>query len=316
MKKMAGFFQLIRYPNLVFIAITQVLFYFCIVEPHYVNLKVIGPRLNHDYMFMLVIASVLIAAAGYIINDYFDINIDRINKPDKMVVDKLIGRRWAMVLHLFLSLSGLAITAYISLKLQNVFLFLFNLLSVFLLWFYSTTLKRKLLSGNIIISLLTAWVVLVLYFSELYWPIGNILPNSNIAVLSIYKLAVVYGGFAFVVSLIREIIKDMEDQDGDRKNNCKTMPIVWGNHTAKIFVSVWIIVLLAMLLAMLIYALFNAWFLFFAYVLILLVFPLIKLLRKLKNASSPPDFHSLSSDVKRIMFFGILSMGIYFYYNR
>jgi 4-hydroxybenzoate polyprenyltransferase len=265
---------------------------------------------------MLVTASVLIAAAGYIINDYFDINIDRINKPDKLVVDKLIGRRWAMFFHLLLSLLGIALTAYVSLKLQNIFLFLFNLLSVLLLWFYSTTLKRKLLSGNIIISLLTAWVVLVLCVAELNWPVGKIIPNKNQAILSIYKLAVLYGGFAFVVSLIREIIKDMEDQEGDRKNDCKTMPIVWGSLTAKIFVSVWVFVLLAMLLVMLIYALFNSWFLFFIYILLLLVFPLIKLLRRLKNATSTSDFHSLSSDVKRIMFFGILSMGIYFYYNR
>lgn len=313
---MTGFFRLIRYPNLIFIALTQFLFYYCIIEPHYIKLKIIGPRLNHDFLFMLVIASVLIAAAGYIINDYFDINIDRINKPSKMVVDKFIGRRWAMVLHLLFSLSGLALTAYLSFLLQNIFLFLFNLLSVFLLWFYSTTLKRKLLSGNIIISLLTAWVVLVLYVAELYGPAGKILPNPNQAVLSIYKLAVIYGGFAFVVSLIREIIKDMEDQDGDRKNNCKTIPIVWGSLTATIFVSVWIIVLLAMLFAILIYAFLNAWFLFFIYVLILLVFPLTMLLRKLKNASSPPDFHSLSSDIKRIMFFGILSMGFHLYYDR
>jgi 4-hydroxybenzoate polyprenyltransferase len=103
--------------------------------------------------------SLSIAAAGYIINDYFDLNIDRVNNPYKLVVEKIIKRRWAIIWHLILSGMGIAIGFYLSWKLRNVFIGPSNLFCVLLLWFYSTTFKKKLLIGNILISLLTAWLL-------------------------------------------------------------------------------------------------------------------------------------------------------------
>ena len=316
MKKILGFFQLIRYPNLFFVILTQFLFYFCVIKPQYVKFELVGPRLVTSDFFILVLSSVLIAAAGYIINDYFDLNIDRINKPDRMVVDKLISRRWAMFFHLFISFIGLMLTGYVSWHLKNPFLLFFNILTVILLWFYSTKFKRKLLTGNILISLLTSWVILVLYVAEVSWTLGKFLPSQNPAILNLYKLSTVYAGFAFIVSLIREIIKDLEDVDGDRKNNCETMPIVWGMVSTKLFVSVWILVLIGILSLMLFYTLFNRWFLMTALILFLLLIPLTKIFNKLKSAASKKDYHSISLNLKLIMFFGIISMLTYFYYNR
>ena len=112
---------------------------------------------------LLILASVCIAAGGYIINDYFDLNIDRVNKPDKVIIDKVIGRRWAIVWHLVLSGIGILLTFYVGWKINNIPLGFANILCVTLLWFYSTTFKKRLLIGNTIISLLTAWVVLILY---------------------------------------------------------------------------------------------------------------------------------------------------------
>jgi 4-hydroxybenzoate polyprenyltransferase len=260
------------------------------------------------------LASILIAAAGYIINDYFDINIDRVNKPQRLIIDNTISRRWAMFFHFLFSLIGLVLTALVSKSLNNGLLFTLNLISVIILWFYSTIFKRKLLVGNIIISLLSAWVVMVLYVCELQIDFNGVFLMSNQSMLKIYQLAVVYAGFAFIVSLVREIIKDMEDIEGDRKYSCQTMPIVWGIETSKLFVSVWIVVLGAMLLFMMGYAFLKSFFVLSAYVLFFLIIPLFNMFLMLFRSSQPSDFKRLSTRVKLFMLSGILSMIIYFYH--
>jgi len=126
MKKFAAFLQLIRYKNLLFIGITQLFFYTCVILPAYQKYTGGFPLLNQNLFHWILVASILIAGAGYIINDYFDLNIDRINKPSKMVVDKEISRRWAMMLHLILSVSGLIITSYVSIELNNFLLIHFK----------------------------------------------------------------------------------------------------------------------------------------------------------------------------------------------
>ncbi|MES1161033.1 MAG: geranylgeranylglycerol-phosphate geranylgeranyltransferase, partial [Bacteroidota bacterium] len=179
------------------------------------------------------LSSVLIAAAGYIINDYFDLNIDRVNKPDKLVVDKIIKRRWTILWHWILSGLGVLLGFYVSWKLRNPIVGLANLGCVVLLWFYSTTFKRKLLIGNVIISLLTAWVILVLYTCE--FSLQELRDPARHYILSrLFKFAIVYAGFAFIISLIREVVKDIEDMEGDARYGCRTMPIVWGVNTAKV----------------------------------------------------------------------------------
>jgi len=105
LKLLLAFLRLIRWPNLLFIAITQVLFVYCIVHPLFLRARVI-PNLTVGYFLLLTASAMLIAAAGNIINDYFDLNIDQINKPDKLVVEKIISRRWVIVWHLLLSGIG------------------------------------------------------------------------------------------------------------------------------------------------------------------------------------------------------------------
>ena len=130
MQKIKGFFQLIRYPNLVFIALTQSLFYYQIIVPHLKNNGQPNQLLQETDFMLLLVSSVLIAAAGYIINDYFDIQIDNVNKPERLILGKLIKRRWAMLLHLVLSLAGLFLTAVVSMHLNNLLLLALNFLSV------------------------------------------------------------------------------------------------------------------------------------------------------------------------------------------
>ncbi len=313
MKLIKAFFQLIRWPNLIFIGLTQWLFYFCIVHSVYEPNQSTILRVNQidGLLYLLMLASIMIAAAGYIINDYFDLQIDSINKPQKLVIDKMLKRRWAIVWHLFLSLAGLIISIYISFETGKWIIAIANFLCILLLWIYSTTFKKKILTGNIIISALTAWVVLVVYFYEG----ANLLnyqgwKNANYPfdIRKLYQLTILYSGFAFIVSLIREVVKDMEDIDGDARFHCQTMPIKWGIPASKVFVAVWIIICASSLIIIQIYAWQIGWWISAVYNLVFVIGPLLIVLKKLYNAKISRDYHQISNYLKIVMLAGILSM--------
>jgi 4-hydroxybenzoate polyprenyltransferase len=306
MKIIAAFFKLIRWANLLFIVLTQMLFRYFILpfvylagHPGYESIK-----LSEGLFYLLVLASVCIAGAGYIINDYFDVNIDQINKSSKVIIGKYINRRTAILLHVFLSFLGLVLSLYIGYKIQNILIPFFNFFAIVVLWFYSSTFKKKILIGNVLISLLTAWVIFVLTLSEYRFRISP----HDIVWQRLLKVSFLYGGFAFIISLIREVIKDMEDMEGDMKYGCKTMPIVWGLPVSKVFTGVWIVVLASALLAIQIYVVQFGWWFSALYSLITIIIPLIWVLRKLYTSNTAVQFHQLSSMVKLIMLAGILSM--------
>lgn len=299
-----AFFRLVRWQNLVFIMLTQVLFYWCIYFPLYQVHNL--PRL-----VLLLLASVCIAAAGYIINDYFDLNIDQVNKPDKIVVDKVIPRRWAIVWHMALSVLGILLTAF-AVGLRHWYLIVGNLFCVVLLWLYSTSFKRQLLVGNLVISLLTAWTILVFFFA--FSAPQNAFNTSDPLSSKFFRLSFLYGGFAFIISLIREAIKDMEDLKGDARYGCKTLPIVAGLRTTKIYTAVWISVLVATLVILQFYVLQFGWWISVVYAVLLVILPLLSVLLKLKNAMLSKDFAALSSATKWIMLSGILSMLFFLFY--
>lgn len=306
MKSIAAFFRLIRWPNLFFIVLTQMLFRYFILpfvyienHPGYDQVK-----LSHSLFFLLVLASVCIAGGGYIINDYFDVNIDQVNKSSKVIVGKLVRRRMAILLHAILSIGGLVLSLYIGYKLQNVLIPFFNFLAIVILWLYSSIFKKKLLIGNILISLLSAWVILVLTLAEYRFRISP----HDIVWQRLLKLSFIYAGFAFIISLIREVIKDMEDRDGDLKYGCRTMPIVWGIPVSKVFAGVWIVVLIGLLAALQIYVIQLGWKISVLYSLFTIIIPLMWVLRKLYEANTSQQFHLLSTVVKLIMLAGIISM--------
>ena len=310
MKLVTAFFRLIRWPNLVFIVVTQLLFYYSIIRPFN---QLTGGQWLFDtrHLLLLMIASVLIAAAGYIINDYFDLNIDRINKPEKLVVEKIIKRRWTILWHIFLSLTGILISVYIDFAERTYWLGFFNFLCVMLLFGYSASLKKKFLVGNVLISLLTAWVIIVVFF--VYYFKGAYRQWGEYTVIESYlnrfvKLSIIYAGFAFIISLVREVIKDLEDMEGDEKYGCKTMPIVWGIPPTKVFTAVWLIVLIGALVILQFYALHLRWWWSIAYSVITLIIPLLWILKKLYQAQVAKDYHRLSTAVKLVMLAGILSM--------
>ena len=309
MRLIAAFFRLVRLPNLFFMALTQVLFQFCIYHTLYRDSI---PANDLVRFILLALASLFIAAAGYIINDYFDINIDEINKPQKMVVDKVIHRRWAIAWHFMLSSAGILLTVLALPFLQKWYLILANILCVALLWLYSTNFKKSLLTGNIVISLLTAWTILIIFFSK--FDIADAFGAGNTSNHKFFKLAILYAGFAFIISLIREAIKDMEDMPGDAKYGGRTMPIVWGVNATKVYVAVWLIVLIAILVILQVYVMQFKWWLTIAYSVPAIIFPLIIILFKLRKSVTTKQFHQLSTLTKLVMFTGILSMIFFYYY--
>lgn len=296
---------MVRWPNLVFIFLTQLLFYYLVLLPCCKDTHPPFHKLTPLLFYLLAASSVLIAAAGYIINDYFDLNIDRVNKPERLVVDKIIRRRSTILWHWVLSGIGILLSCYVSWALRNPVVALANLGCVILLWVYSTTFKRKLLIGNIIISLLTAWVILVLFVSEIRLT-GDSLYRGFITRL--FKFAIVYGGFAFIISLVREVVKDIEDLEGDVRYGCRTMPVVWGVNVAKVFAGTWLFVLIGSLCILQFYVLQKAWWPLIAYGVVLLDLPLLWILRKLYGAQTKAEYHRLSNAIKAVMLAGIVSM--------
>lgn len=312
MRLLKAFIKMVRLPNLIFIALTQVLFYECIIRP-ILDPQTITPAIGRISLLFLVLSSVFIAAAGYIINDYFDINIDQVNKPRQNVIDSIVSRRWAMLWHMIISGAGVLFSIYVFIRTSLWYIPLASLGCVFLLFVYSLSLKQKLLIGNVLISLLTAWVIMVLFLSEARLS-AAISPEQLNASHKIIRLGLLYSAFAFIISLIREAIKDMEDIEGDRRYGCQTMPIRWGMNASKVYVALWLVVLIILVIVTQAYVSQFRWWWPNLYSTVLIIFPLGYIFYQLFKASGPRQFHQLSSITKLVMLTGILSIIFFRFY--
>ena len=311
MKKIAAFFTLVRWPNLLFIVLTQYLFFYAVLHPLFVK-EGVHNNLNLLYLTLLVVSSVFIAGAGNIINDYFDRNIDLINKPDKVIIGKYIHRHWAISCHIFLSTVAVFIGFYLDAKAGTFLLGITNSICVTLLFIYSVVLKRKALWGNVIISLLTAWTVSVVTFSETKALISGF-SEANISAIT--RITILYTSFAFIISLVREMVKDAEDLEGDRKYGCTTFPLLFGIPATKVFIYIWLLILIGLLINLLFYILPFGWWLGMLYIIVFVLLPLFKIALQLKNAYTPAEFHKISTLIKMVMLTGICSMMFFWYYT-
>lgn len=274
-----GFLKLTRFPNLLIIGFSQ---YFSVI--FLVSHPEVGLTSFLDFkLFLLSSSTIIIAAAGYVINDYYDIKIDYVNKPDKVVVGKLVKRRIVLISHALMNLTGILLGFYLG-----IYVGLINIIAAFLLWVYSNRLKRMPFIGNFVIALLAGLSILIV---AVYY-------RQN------FNLVFIYSVFAFSINLVREIIKDMEDIRGDMRFGSKTLPIIWGLRKTKILLYALITVFMA-LLFFLSYQLKNH--ILSAY-FILLATPIIYLIYLLYKADSQRRFHRLSTYCKFLMLAGILSM--------
>jgi 4-hydroxybenzoate polyprenyltransferase len=298
-----AFFKLIRFENLFIIAVTQICMKYFVFAP-----------LNEFSKFTPILFSIsllstlLIAAAGYIINDYFDVKTDKINRPETVVIDVIIKRRWAMILHILLNLVGLILGFYLALKCHSLKLMMFQIVSIILLWFYSTHFKKQLLIGNLVVSLLTAAIPVMPMVYD-YYLIGGIDSFTSFMIGDFLKTLVIivfgYSAFAFLTSFAREVIKDMEDYKGDIQTGGKTMPIVWGIITSKVVTFFLILITIGLLLLASFKFYKEQQYIAIYYILGLVIFPLILLILQIIRAKTTKDFKMASLLLKFTMLFGI-----------
>jgi 4-hydroxybenzoate polyprenyltransferase len=234
MKTMRHFLRLIRFSNLLVIVLTM-----CVVQLFLRNAHIFQ---NTNFV-LLIVSTVLIAAAGNIINDYFDVKADRINKPNRLIIGKYIKRRWAMVLHWSFNTVGMLIALYVGYKLQNVWIPLIAFLAINLLWFYSAYYKRRPIIGNIIVaSLLGVLPVYILLFNMPIHNVVDVTKGQLIYDRYFIDTVVLVSVLAFLLNLNREIIKDIQDVRGDLRLGAQTLPIRYGVKKTKIGMALLVVV--------------------------------------------------------------------------
>jgi 4-hydroxybenzoate polyprenyltransferase len=313
---MRSFLNLIRWKNLIIVALTMILMRYAVVEPVIGKISVILTDSNgipiplslkfpwYDFV-ILVLATLLITAGGYVINDYFDIKTDLINRGEVIVGTK-IPRRQAMMWHNVLNIVGVAAGFYISWKAGYFWLGTLFLIVSGLLYFYSASYKRQFLIGNIVVSVLTAMVPMLVVLFE--WPFlyryyavkATEMPDIGLIFYWVGGFSV----FAFLTTLTREIIKDIEDFEGDMAYGRNTVPVVIGILTSRIVSICLIIITLALL--------YSIWYFYlndkitFTYITAAIVLPLLYTIFLLAKGKTRKQLHSASLLMKIVMLTGIL----------
>ena len=312
---MIAFLKLIRWPNLLIIILTMVMMRYGILEPILGRMEVTlysiaGTAKNmmlqlpwQDFA-LLVTATVLISAGGYVINDYFDIKTDLINKG-QVIVGTKIPRRKALTIHNILNVIGVASGFYVSWKIDYLWMGILFLVVSGLLYFYSASYKRQFLVGNIIVAVLTAMVPMLVVIYEApalfeYYSINAIkTPELGILFYWIGCFAI----FAFLTTLTREIIKDIEDFEGDLAYGRNTIPVVLGILTSKIIVVSLIIITLVLL--------YLVWYLFISdditlgYLTLTVAVPLVIVNYQMVRSKNRAELHRASRIMKLVMIAGI-----------
>lgn len=233
MNRGVAYLKLVRWPNLVIIAITMYLIRWFILYPFLKPWFDGGGFLISEGIFaVIVFCTMLVAAGGNIINDYFDIRIDRINKPQRIIVGKYVRRRSAMAMHFVMHGTALLLIAYLSWVIGEWLLLVLFFTAVGMLWFYSTTFKHMVFLGNMVIGFLASLVPFIAGFFEWKKWFVKMGYTQELAVLLFYISGYVL--FAFLLTMAREITKDVSDMKGDKQYGSKTIPIVWGVVVAKV----------------------------------------------------------------------------------
>lgn len=297
------FLKLIRYQNLLLLALMQLVFRF-----GYLELIKIPLSLFYWQYSLLVFATVLIAAGGYVINDIFDQETDEVNKPEKAIIGKHISESKAYTIYASLTITGVACGFVLANSVSHPnFAVLFVLIAT-LLYFYASSLKQIAVVGNIVVAALLAFSVIII-------GIFDIVPNTfdiNRAQMGLaFSILFDYAKFAFIINLVREIIKDIEDINGDNSQGIRTLPIIIGTKKTVIIAFILLLIPTLYLFYYINDNLFaNDLYYSILYLLTLVIAPIIFCLIKIVNAKEKSDFHFISQLLKWIIFFGILSVAV------
>ena len=305
--------RLIRWPNLLMVLFTMVLVRYAVILPLITdgNSSYLSPLVD---FLLLVLATLLITAGGYVINDYFDVKIDRVNRPDSLTIYRWITPQRAIKINLILNAIAILIGFYLAWRIRTYsFAFIFPLVTG-LLWAYSARYKKALFWGNLLVSALSAFVIMLVWLFEFFWlhrnPMifANAIPDFN----HVTWILLGYSLFALLVTMIREIIKDAEDIEGDLKFDCRTIPIVLGLRTTGIVLAVLTVIAMLLLGYVMVILLRLDMMMLFVYFAVSVQVPSIYLLFRIFRAGGKEDYNQLSALTKLIMVAGILSMEILF----
>lgn len=298
-----AFLKLIRYKNLLMLALMQLVFKY-----GFIDFQGIPQALNHWQYALLVLSTVCIAAGGYLINNIIDKGTDEENKPENVVIGNTISEAMGYNLYIALNIIGVGIGFYIANIVGKP-----NFAAVFIiiaatLYVYANGLKQSLLIGNFIVAILLSLSILIIPIFDL---LPVILPQNQAGMGIIFKILIDYAVFAFVINFIREIVKDLEDVNGDYNHGMNTLPIALGvSRTVKVVFGLSFIPI-----GFVIYYINENLFsndLYFAtaYGLVLILAPLLYFTVKIFGAKNKKDFAHLSTVLKVIIFFGILSIAV------
>jgi 4-hydroxybenzoate polyprenyltransferase len=306
--------QVIRYKNLLFLAFIQFAMQQFVVSPimQKYGFEYINPN---STLYLLLAATLFIAAAGYVINDYFDIKIDRINKPDKQIVGNNISKKQAMLLHQILSGIGIVCGLILAYQLKSFSLAFLFIVVPGLLWFYSASYKRQFLTGNIVVALLAGLSVLVVGITavaDLKHTYSNLVFETTIPA-EIYSWIGGFALFSFLLTLIRELVKDMQDVEGDKEMECHTVAIVWGEKRTKILIYTLVVLVIALLIFVSTQYIPFANPLSFKYILFGLIVPLLAFCYLIFKAADTKRLHVASTFLKYIMLLGVLYSVIFYF---
>lgn len=253
---------------------------------------------------LLLVLSILgIMAGGYLINDFYDAIEDGINKRDNFY--QRFGKIKTLTTYVILSMAGLIMGLWLALRLENIKLWNIHLLSVLLLYWYSRSLKGLPMAGNLLVAALSASIPLIPLLVES----GNLWTSFGTDFILVNFLAL----YAFIITLTREIVKDLEDVEGDQLGQKMTLPLLVGEKASKSLLSVLFICLISLLIAMLL--MFSKASLPLLYITAFLISPSLWLFYKMRKAHVSSEFHFISSGLKMLMLIGILFVPFHYYLN-
>lgn len=299
---MTTYLKLLRWPNLIFIALTLILIKFSFFEEFGATIT-----LNAFGYMLLILATLCIAGSGYVINDIYDIQTDKINKPKKLIVGNKISEKRANNLFIILNIIGVALGFYLANLLGKPGFVAIFIFSSALLYLYASYLKQIPILGNIIISFLVAFVVLLPAIFDLF----PVISPQNKAIQSLlFSILLDYAVFAFLVNLLREMVKDQEDVKGDYNASIKTLPILLGHgRTNRIIFAIGILPVAAIVYYIYNYLFENTFLVI--YTLLFILAPLLYFQVRIWEAKKKKDYTHLSLMLKIILFFGLISIGFY-----
>ncbi|MEY8847592.1 geranylgeranylglycerol-phosphate geranylgeranyltransferase [Psychroserpens sp. XS_ASV72] len=294
--------QLIRYKNLLLIVLVQLLIRYALFEPFQIDVA-----LSTSGFIVLIIATLCIAAAGNIINDIYDLETDKVNKPERVVIDRHISEKTAFNLFIALNVIGVVLGFYLSHSVgRSPFFSIFVIISA-ALYVYASFLKQTPFFGNLLISILVGMSILIVGIFDL---IPAITEQNSGTQFTMFEILLDYAVFAFLVNLVREMVKDIEDINGDYKAQMNTLPITLGRERARYIAfifSFFPIIAVTYFVVTYIYQQEIA----IGYFLLFVLAPLIYASIKIFMAKTKMHYHHISNVYKIIMLLGMLSLLLY-----